>query len=61
MKRRVSVNGRHVEVTVEETEPGLWTAAAEQRGKIFSMRAKSANRAVSDWGIAVSRLDASPV
>ena len=56
MKRRVSVRSQHVEVYAEETEPGVWKATGEFGGKVWSITGNSANRAVSDWGVAVSRL-----
>jgi len=58
MKRRVSVRNKHVEVYAEQIEPGVWKATGEFAGKIWSITGSSANRAVSDWAVAVSRLDA---
>lgn len=60
MKRRVTVRGRHVEVYVEEAEPGQWKATAEYAGKIWSITSTSANRAASDLGIAVGRIEEPP-
>jgi hypothetical protein len=47
-----------VEVYAEQTEPGVWKATGEFAGKAWSITGNSANRAVSDWAVAVSRLDA---
>ncbi len=57
MKRKVSVQGRHVEVYVEEAEPGRWKATGEYAGKFWSVTSTSANRAASNWGVAVGQLD----
>ena len=57
IKRRVSVRNQHVEVYVEQAEPGVWKATGEFAGKVWSITGKSANRAVSDWAVAVSRLE----
>ena len=57
MKRQVSVQGRRVEVYVEEIEPGRWKATGEYAGKIWSVTSTSANRAASNWGVAVGQLD----
>ena len=57
MKRLVSVQGQHIEVYVEETEPGRWKATGEYGGKIWSVTSTTANRAASNWGVAVGQLD----
>ena len=57
MKRHVSVQGRRVEVYVEQIEPGRWKATGEYAGKIWSVMSTSANRAASNWGVAVSKKD----
>jgi hypothetical protein len=49
MKRRVTVQGRHIEVQIDETSPGVWTASAEHQGEILKTTASAANRAASDW------------
>ena len=55
MKRQVSVHGQRTEVYVEEIEPGRWKATGEYAGKIWSVTSTSANRAASNWGVAVSK------
>ena len=57
MKRLVSVQGQHVEVYVEQAEPGRWKATGEYGGKIWSVTSTTANRAASNWGIAFGQLD----
>jgi hypothetical protein len=57
MKRQVSVHGQRTEVYVEEIEPGRWKATGEYAGKIWSVTSTSANRAASNWGVAVSKRD----
>ena len=58
MKRKVSVQGQHVEVYVEEAEPGRWKATGEYAGKIWSVTSTTGNRAASNWAVAVGQLDA---
>ena len=57
MKRRVTVLGRHVEVQIDETSPGVWTASAEHRGEILKTTAAAANRAASDWRDAANKIE----
>jgi hypothetical protein len=56
MKRQVSVQGQRVGVYVQETEPGSWKATGEYAGKIWSVTSTSANRAASNWAVAVGQL-----
>lgn len=51
MQRRVSVNGRHVMVDIEETSPGSWSASAEHMGTTLVVAGNSANRAASEWAV----------
>ena len=57
MKRRVTVQGRHVEVQIDETSPGVWTASAEHRGEILKTTGPAANRAASDWRDAANEIE----
>jgi len=57
MKRRVTVLGRHVEVQIDETSPGVWTASAEHRGETLTTTASAANRAASDWRDAANEIE----
>lgn len=55
MKRRVSVQGKHVKVTIEQTPLGDWSASADHLGSLLVVNGSTANRAASDWGQAANQ------
>lgn len=55
MQRRVSVQGKHVKVSIEQTGPSDWSASAEHLGHLLVVSGSTANRAASDWSEAANR------
>lgn len=55
MQRRVSVQGKHVKVSIKQTGPTDWSASAEHLGDLLVVNGSTANRAASDWGEAANR------